>query len=66
MIQNVEKNEPMSLMSEFESLRTTEEFYHPLDAGNFTLRLFMGKTHVNMQRTHRAQKSEGFKTIRID
>ena len=31
----------MSLMSEFESLRTTEEFYHPLDAGNFTSRLFM-------------------------
>ena len=26
----------------------------------------MGKTHVNVQRVHSAQKSEGFKTIRID
>ena len=26
----------------------------------------MGKTHVNVQRIHSAQKSEGLKTIRID
>ena len=29
------QNVPMSLMSEFESLRTPAKFYHALDAGNF-------------------------------
>ena len=62
MIQNV----PMSLMSEFESLQTTEESAIRSTKKFYITTLHVEKTHVNVQRTHKAQESERYKTIRID
>ena len=63
--------ESMPLMSKIEFLWTAAKFYHPIEEGNDYIttifeRRWMEKTHINVQRIHGAQKSERFKTTRID
>ena len=69
-LQNLKAFISMAFMSKIEYLRTTAKLYHPIEKGyhyiTITLKDDGWETHLNVQRIYSAEKSGGFKAIRIN